>query len=91
MSEYIESKCTLLERIKAIDSLIDSLLLVTVDNISNSGTASLSMDDGQMKVNTTFRSVDEVSAGIFELEKIKQLYVNRYNGRGIVMRGRANY
>lgn len=91
MREYIDSKCSNLEKIEAINALIDALLLETIDSISNSGTASLSMDDGQMKVTTGFRSTSEISEGIIDLEKIKQIYVNRYNGRGVVLRGRANY
>lgn len=91
LTQYIDSKTSILSKITAINNLIDALLLETITSISNSGTATLSMDDGQMKVTTGFRSVSEITSGVVELEKIKQIYVNRYNGRGMVLRGKSNY
>jgi len=91
MTQYVDSKTSILAKITAINALIDALLLETITSISNSGTASLSMDDGQMKITTGFRSIAEIKNGVIGLEQIKQIYVNRYNGRGVVLRGRKNY
>lgn len=89
--EYIQSKTTLDARIAAVESLIDSMLLNSIEAIDNGGTASYSMDDGQMKVTTEYRSVKDISAGIKALEKILQIYINRRNGHVTVLRGRLNY
>ncbi len=91
ISEYIQSKTSLDSKIAAIDALIDQMITSAADAIDNSGTASYSFDDGQMKVSTQYRSVDEVMKGIASLEKIKQIYVNRRNGSITVLRGRLNY
>ena len=91
VKEYIQSKSSILEKIKAIESLIDAMILNTAEAIDNSGTASYSMDTGQTKVTTTYRSVEEVNKGIKALEQTLQMYVNRYNGRVVVLRGRLNY
>lgn len=90
VSEYIQSKTSLNSKICAIEALIDQMLVNAVEAIDNSGTASYSMDDGQMKVTTNYRSVDEITSGIKNLEKIKQMYVNRRNGHTVVLRGRLN-
>ena len=55
------------------------------------GTASYVMDDGQMKVTTIYRSVDDVIKGVEALQKLKQTYINRYNGHTTVLRGRLNF
>ena len=89
--EYIQSKTSLNAKIIAIEELIDAMLLSTVESIENSGTASYSMDDGQMKVMTQYRSVTEVMAGVKALEKILQMYINRRNGNITILRGRLKY
>ena len=91
VKEYIQSKTTLLAKINGIEALIDSMILNTAEAIDNSGVASYSMDSGQMKVTTNYRSVEEVNKGIKALEQTLQMYVNRYNGRVTVLRGRLNY
>ena len=90
VSEYIQSKSDLDSKICAIEALIDQMIVNAVEAIGNSGTASYSLDDGQMKVTTNYRSVDEITSGIKNLEKIKNIYVNRRNGSAVVLRGRLN-
>ena len=91
IKEYIQSKSSTLDKIKAIESLIDSMILNTAEAIENGGTASYSMDSGQMKITTNYRSVHEVNQGIKALEQTLQMYINRYNGRVTVLRGKLNY
>lgn len=78
----------MLERIEAIEVLIDNMYLVLAD-VAGGQNAVIDeywMDDGQMKVKTSYRSVVDVEAGIQALEKSKQRYVNAFNGRGVVLR-----
>lgn len=91
VKEYIQSKSSLDAKIVAIEALIDAMLLESIDAIGNSGTASYSMDDGQMKVSTEYRSIGAITDGIKGLEKILQIYINRRNGNLVILRGRLNY
>lgn len=88
ISVYIESRSKAIGKINAIQEIIDALELRLVDVAA--GQAAIideyQMDDGQMKVRTSYRSMDDVIAGISALEKIKQRYINQYNGRGVVLR-----
>ena len=87
ISQYLESKPDLLCKIKAINDLIAALELKLLDTVGTAGYDEYSMDDGQMKVRTKYRSTADVSAGITALEIIKQRYVNQHNGRVTVFRG----
>ncbi len=88
ISLYLESKESTLERIKAIELLIDAMVLKMADVTGgqNSIVNEYWMNDGQMSVKTSYRSINEVQEGIKSLEKMKQIYVNRYNGRDFVLR-----
>lgn len=91
IKEYIQSKCSLDAKIIAIEALIDAMILSSLEYVENGGTMSYSMDDGQMKVSTQYRSVKEIGDGIKALERTLQIYVNRRNGNLTVLRSRLNY
>lgn len=85
---YLESKTTLKARVEAIDLLIDKMILKTTESV-DTDKASVSeywLDDGQMKVKTAYRSLEDIFASIATLERTKQIYLNRLNGRGFVLR-----
>lgn len=88
ISIYLETKNSLLERIIAIEALIELMILKIADSVSgsNSTVDEYWMDDGQMKVKTSYRSVTDVEMGVKALERMKQMYVNKYNGRSFVLR-----
>lgn len=87
ISEYLGTKTSITARIEAIDSLIDSILLKIADTVGNVDISEYQMDDGQMKVRTSYRSPQDAIKGIEALEKIKQMYLNQLNGRVTVFRG----
>lgn len=91
IKEYIQSKESLDAKIAAIELLIDDMIVSMAEGIGNSGTASYSMDDGQMKVMTQYRSVNEIANGVRALEKMLQMYMNRRNGSVTILRGKLNY
>jgi hypothetical protein len=91
IKEYVQSKSSLDDKIKAIEQLIENMLLNSVEAIDNSGVASFIMDDGQMRINTEYRSVDEITKGIRSLERVLQMYINRRNGHTVILRGKLNY
>lgn len=88
IAEYISSKDSIKAKILAIDVLIDSMFTAAAEAIggAGAGVSQYSLDDGQVKINTTYRSVQEVQAGIQSLEALKQMYVSRLTGRVTVLR-----
>lgn len=89
ISQYVESKPTYLDKIKAYDTLIASMETAML-NVISSGQgeyAEYEMDDGQMKVRARYRSVNEMQTAITGLEKIRERYVNKYNGRCVRLVG----
>lgn len=91
LSEYIRSRSTLKLKIEAIENLITEMELKMLESIDSTGKASYLFDDGQVRVQTEFRSMKEITDGVQALEKLLQKYINQYNGRVYVLRGRANY
>lgn len=81
--QYIESKTTLQEKVTAIDKLIDAMIASLADYAAgqNSAIEEYQMDDGQMKIRTRYRSPKDVDAAVLSFEKMKQMYMNRLNGR----------
>lgn len=93
ISGYIQSKCTLAERIAAIDLLIMNTITLLGETISGAGgnIASYELDDQQVHIKTTYRSIADVQAGLHALETMKQTYMNQYNGRVFTMQDRGTF
>lgn len=93
ISSYIQSKCTLAERIEAIDLMISNAIALMGDTIDGSGgnIAMYELDDQQVRIKTTYRSIEDVEKGITALERMKQRYINQYNGRAFVLQDRGTF
>lgn len=85
--QYIECKSKLLDKVAVYDLLIDGLEKSILEATLSGQYAEYEMDDGQMKVRSRFRSIDQMIAGMQGLRKIRQDYINQYNGRGIRLVG----
>lgn len=85
---YLECKQTLLEKIQAYDTLISAMETRATEIAAglNVSVDEYSLDDGQMKVRTKYRNIDDLINGIRALEKMRIMYINRYNGRSFVLR-----
>ena len=83
---YIQSATSLENRLERINQIIDALELLLLQNIGKSGIDEYSLDDGQIKIKTIYRSVDSMSAAIDALEKQKQRLLNQLNGRAFNIR-----
>lgn len=90
---FLESKTKMVDRVKAIDLLIDQMILSLSDQAAGpgSGISEYSLDDGQVKIKTGYRSFSDVESGIQSLERMKQLYINRLNGRVIILRDEKSF
>lgn len=81
--DYLNHKTTLKAKIQAIEDLTAKMFEASLEGALglNSGIQEYSMDDGQIKVKTVYRSVDQILASIKTLEALKQMYLNQLNGR----------
>ena len=88
ISIYVGSKTSAKAKIEAIEALIDTMMLRITEVASGDASTvdEYSLDDGQMKVRTKYRSIRDVEAGINSLIKLKHYYINKYNGRTTVLR-----
>lgn len=89
ISEYISLKPDYSSRIAAIEQLIDKMLLSIAEQSgggSLSGISEYQLDDGQIKIKTSYHSIAQVEAGINSLERLKNIYVNRMQGRFTILR-----
>lgn len=91
ISTYIQEKSTIKAKIEAIDAIIDAMLTQALNIVENEGTASYSLDDGQVKISTQYTSMEQVEQGIRSLERLRNMYLNRLNGNITILRGKLNY
>lgn len=78
---YIDSAKTLREKIVRIDAIITALETSALKAAETGNISEYSLDDGQTKIKTAYRSPVDVQNSIDAFEKIKQRYVNQLNGR----------
>jgi hypothetical protein len=80
---YIECATTKREKIAKIDAIIDALLDTALKAAANDNILSYTLDDGQTKINTMYKGTAGVYASIAAFRKLRQVYVNTLNGRGM--------
>jgi len=83
---YIQQATSLFDRLQRINNIIFALEMQILDNIGNEPITEYSLDDGQVKIRTVYRSVEQMTKAIEALEKIKNKLLNELNGRGMVLR-----
>lgn len=76
---YIESKSSLIDKIKAIDSVIAALTTGMLDVAANGGISSYSLDNGQTKINQTYRDPESITRSIKAFMSIKNIYLSDLN------------
>lgn len=78
---YVDEASDYVTKIERIDAVIvameDSLLKAAV----NQHITEYMLDDGQTKIRTEYRNVEEISESIRGLERVRQIYINRLNKR----------
>ncbi len=78
---YVDSKTTISAKITALDNIISALMTTALKAASTGNLEEYSLDDGQTKIRTMYRSVDQIEKAITSFEKIRQMYINRLDGR----------
>lgn len=83
---YIDNATTLEQRIQRMDAVIDALETSALTSATSQHIQEYWLDDGQSKIKTTYRSIEEINAAITAFEGIRQRYINRLNKRVFNMR-----
>ena len=83
---YIQSATTLLQQCTYIDQIIKGLYDLQIARIGNADVDEYKIDDGQMKIETKYRSAEAIEKAIFAYDRQKQTILNRLNGRNMVLR-----
>lgn len=86
-----ESKTTAAERVTKINAIIDGLLDAQIAFAADPNKQEYGMDDGQTKIKMVYRSLDALAMSIAHWERVKQMYVNRYNGRMMRLMDSRNF
>lgn len=82
-SIYIASKKTLKERIQAIDQILLALDSTELDAALNENKTMYMLDDGQTKIQMSYRGIEGIERARLILEQRKQRYINEINGRNV--------
>jgi len=91
--QYVECKSALIGKVATYDILIESMEKSILDTMINEngdavgGIAEYELDDGQMKCRTRYRSITDMGNALNGLIKMRQYYINKINGRVMVLRG----
>ena len=93
IAEYIRMYPDYSLKVAAINALIDKMLESMLDQAAgaSTGIAEYQLDDGQIKIRTGYMSMTQVTDGIQALEKMKQIYINRMNGRTVILRDVSSF
>ncbi len=82
---FIESATTTEEALARVCAIIVALETLAVTSAANEDVAEYWLDDGQTKIKRVYRSTMEISQSIMKWEQVKQIYINKLNGRTFQM------
>lgn len=78
---YLQDSADLQDKICRIDAIILATMDAMLAQAAGEDTLEYRLDDGQTKINVTSRSLEEMAGSIRALERLQQMYANRFNGR----------
>ena len=78
---YFECKSKLIGKIATYDLLIESMEKTLMAGVESGHLLQWELDDGQMKVRSQYRNVNDMTEAMNNLIKLRQYYVNKANGR----------
>lgn len=90
-TDYLKDAKTAKEQINRCEQIINALELAALDAATNEGVESYSLDDGQVKINKSYRSVREISKAIIAFERHKQNLINQQIGRVSTLMHSGNF
>jgi hypothetical protein len=78
---YVSSGTDIRDKICKIDAIINALFDVALKAAANDNITQYSLDDGQVKINTTYKGTDSVYKSIEAFRRLRNEYINQLNGR----------
>lgn len=75
------TRAQILAKIASIDAIIDALLTTALTQVESGNIFQYKLDTGQSKTDVTYRSSEEVMAGVEKYEKLRQFYMNKLSPR----------
>lgn len=79
--KYIDCASTLRDKITRIEAIINALEDTAIKAAANDNITEYSLNDGQTIIRTVYKGADSVMRSIMAFEQIRQMYINRLNGR----------
>jgi peptidyl-tRNA hydrolase len=79
-SDYIESKTSLRAKIASIDAIILALMTSALKAATKDGIQEYWLDDGQTKIKTIYKGVDQIWASINNFKRLKIEYQEQLSG-----------
>jgi len=89
--EKPEKMTTAQARVDKVNAIIDTLLDAQLEFTADPNKKEYKLDDGQTKISVMYRDLDAVAASITHWERVKQMYLNRINGRMVRLLDGKNF
>ena len=83
ISLYLEDATCLKDKIVKLDAIITALEDSALKGAEAQDIDEYWLDDGQTKIKNVFRDPNQIFNAIINYEKMRQIYLNRLNGRGM--------
>jgi hypothetical protein len=74
------------EKLCAIDKIIDALFVAAAEAAGGQDLQQYSLDDGQVKISSMPRDAKSIQRSIEAYERMRHYYLNRLNGRGMILK-----
>jgi hypothetical protein len=87
VSSYFECKSKLIGKIATYDLLIESMEKTLMAGIESGHLLQWELDDGQMKVRSQYRNVNDLTKAMEGLIRLRQYHINKTNGSSIRLVG----
>ena len=78
---YLETATCLKDKITKMDAIITALEDAALKGAEGVDIDEYWLDDGQTKIKNIFRDPNQIFKAIISYERIRQMYLNRLNGR----------
>ena len=78
---YLETATNLKDKLAKIDAIITVLEAAALKGAEGADIDEYWLDDGQTKIKNIFRDPNQIINAILRYERIRQMYLNRLNGR----------